>query len=337
MKIKQLLFGILFTSGILLSSVVGCAGGNEINQSSQSTPESSQPDSSQPDSSSVAEEKNNGVLIDLEKAYEMGIVSRHDLLCIAYNAGGITNPYHYMTAEGVFEDKFTPMPAGELDSETSLKIKEDIAHKYRTREDNPIAEAKAEDFELDYYGCYNGYYVFQHNRPYTLVISNPSYEATTEIKGFRVDHVFLIGVKPYLIWKESDDNSIFYKPASYNGLITDGNRILKIIDSHEKLTHMFSEMSISWHGDPIWVTYSKEFFDSKSMIFYCDWVSGSNVSRVLENVRIEGEKIILQINESSKSNAINDAVFVFSVLLEVDKDDIVGIKNVEVDFQFCLK
>ena len=201
---KKILKTVIITILVftLSLSVVGCAGGNEMNQTSQSTPESSQPDSSQPDSSSIPEEKSNGVLIDLEEAYETGIINRNDLLCIAYNAGGITNPHYYITAEGVFEDKFTPMPAGELDSETSLKIKEDIAYKYRTRENNPIAEAKAEDFKLDYYGCYNGYYIIHYELPQSL-FGKPDGDSTTDVKGRDIDYIFVQGEGLFYAWKEN--------------------------------------------------------------------------------------------------------------------------------------
>ena len=137
-----------------------------------------------------------GEIYRVQEVYEAGEIDRTALLNIAYYTGSMD-----CNSPEVQEEKFELFPKGELSEEISLSIKGLVAEQYRNRQNNPKPEAKAEDFIIYYYGCYNGYYVFRHNDPY--------YESTSGgimgvINGIWIDGIFLMEEYPQYIyaWKE---------------------------------------------------------------------------------------------------------------------------------------
>ena len=153
--LKKMITGVLFLS--LSLSVVGCAGGNEMNQSSQSTPESSQPDSS-----SVAEGDDKVLIMGLQEAYAQNFLEKNDLMHIAYYEFGKVE--EQKDNEIILKD-FAPenKTLTALDAETENLLKEAyyetnkevfIKHGYST------VEAGVQEIEItQYLGKYRQSYV----------------------------------------------------------------------------------------------------------------------------------------------------------------------------------
>ena len=187
--------GVLFLS--LSLSMVACVSGNEMNQSSQPTPESSQPDSSQPDSSqpdssNTKNQESAGAIYSLKEVYETGGISKHDLLSIAYY-----NSDKKINEEQMGED-FMPVPQDEeLDSAVELKIREAMAELYRTRETNPKPNTTAEDiFIVQYYGCYNGFHAFRYSDAFTGYFTW-TVPYTMEVAGVKFEYYDSISIAFY--------------------------------------------------------------------------------------------------------------------------------------------
>jgi len=90
-----------------------------------------------------------GTMYTLGEVYESGGIDRTALLNIAYHSG---NAEH--NPDEIGED-FVPIEKGELSEEISLEIREYLAERARTDEENP----RYANYEItQYYGCYNGYY-----------------------------------------------------------------------------------------------------------------------------------------------------------------------------------
>ncbi len=102
------------------------------------------------------EPEKEGKFYSLEKAYEDGLITREDLLNIAYYHGDAEhNPDE-------LNDSFIPKELGELDEQTSLKIRTDLAELFNEM-DSSTEKVYADNFEItNYLGTYNGCVVFYY-------------------------------------------------------------------------------------------------------------------------------------------------------------------------------
>ena len=102
-----------------------------------------------------------GQFYELKEVYEQGLISREQLLSVAYYGAKLDN-------EGLFDENYTPLSKTpeELSEKTVRKIKETTWYDYLEHLDEESRELelkyfeeKDKTFQIDYYGTYNGYVV----------------------------------------------------------------------------------------------------------------------------------------------------------------------------------
>ena len=110
-----------------------------------------------------------GEFYSLEKAYEKGLITKNDLMNIAY----------YQNGNKLFEEveNFTPSPKNPetLSEETENAIKETLV--YITNQNNSNTKATKNDFKIfKYYGTYNDIVVIMISSIYANYMTVVSYE-----------------------------------------------------------------------------------------------------------------------------------------------------------------
>lgn len=91
-----------------------------------------------------------GTFCSLEVAYDLGYLTRDDLMCIAE----IQNAWYY----GNHDTSLSSEQADPLDEDIAREIRETAAYACRT-DSSPIPQADYEDISINaYYGCYDGAY-----------------------------------------------------------------------------------------------------------------------------------------------------------------------------------
>lgn len=124
-------------------------------------------------------EKIEGVF-SYQEAYDAGLLTRDDLMSIAYYS-------HYSLNEGLFPENYTPQPRTQdnLDEETKLKIKEQIAEHY--------INLTSENIQLYYVSEYNNRCILFG---YDLIGAGPG------VDGY--PHCYIEGINlictPHYVW-----------------------------------------------------------------------------------------------------------------------------------------
>ena len=118
-----------------------------------------------------------GEFYSLEKAYEKGLITKNDLMNIAY----------YQNGNKLFEEveNFTPSPKNPetLSEETENAIKETLV--YITNQNNSNTKATKNDFKIfKYYGTYNDIVVIMISSIYANHMDVVSYENIDGITFF---------------------------------------------------------------------------------------------------------------------------------------------------------
>ena len=94
----------------------------------------------------------SGTFYTLQEAYEGGLLTREELMSIAYYHNG-GRQYN----EEIMSEEYTPIPKepAELSEETSLQIRNTAAWEYRESGHESLSEAVADDFTItEYCGTY---------------------------------------------------------------------------------------------------------------------------------------------------------------------------------------
>ena len=130
-------------------------------------------------------------LIEIDDAYEQGIIDYDDLRNIAYC---FLNEYVDNIEEILGED-FIPIEIGELSKENEKAIQKSFQKQYKK---NSNINVKKEYFEIERYcGVYNGYTAFTMDLDTRSGISSPAVLIEYTIEGVR----FATGERLYL-WKK---------------------------------------------------------------------------------------------------------------------------------------
>ena len=139
-----------------------------------------------------------GQFYELKEVYEQGLISREQLLSVAYYGAKLDN-------EGLFDENYTPLPKTpeELSEKTVRKIKETALHDYfeslgtlDEEEEKLYQEAyNLDSLKLDYYASYNDYVIISYHIGVALCVIT-----TIEIDGVK----FIYPDTSYrlLAWKE---------------------------------------------------------------------------------------------------------------------------------------
>ena len=106
---------------------------------------------------------------------------------------------------------------------------------------------------------------------------------------------------------------------------------LEIIQTKEDLVNVFSEIEIVWENQPIWERYDEDFFETKSLIFVVQIVSGSTVERKVQHIGLKDNEITMYIR-SYHGCIVDCAMTVFYDLLEVNKIDIVDVSTLKTEY-----
>lgn len=97
---------------------------------------------------------NSYQIYSIEEVYNVGGIAFEDLLNLAYHSGN--EIYNLDKFQG-----FTPKDKVKMDEETMLSLKAKLVEMYNERVSKEQYKATINDFEITYYGCFNGYYAFE--------------------------------------------------------------------------------------------------------------------------------------------------------------------------------
>ena len=97
---------------------------------------------------------NSYQIYSIEEVYNAGDITFEDLLNLAYYSGN--EIYNLDKFQG-----FTPKDKVEMDEETMMSLKAKLVEMYNERVSKEQYKATINDFEITYYGCFNGYYAFE--------------------------------------------------------------------------------------------------------------------------------------------------------------------------------
>ncbi|MCL2064655.1 MAG: hypothetical protein FWG98_09845 [Candidatus Cloacimonetes bacterium] len=103
-----------------------------------------------------------------------------------------------------------------------------------------------------------------------------------------------------------------------------------LINNHRQLKETFEDPSIEWVDDiPIWERYSSDFFDENALVLHAFGVSG-NYPPEIEVRRLvkKGETLTVYILQFDMPEG--DMYFSITILIEVNKDDVLNVENIEI-------
>ena len=135
---------------------------------------------------------------------------------------------------------------------------------------------------------------------------------------------------------EEPDNQISFTPGVLGGTLK-ANEVdlyedtLEIIQTRVELISVFSEIEIVWENQPIWERYDEDFFETKSLIFVVQIVSGMTVKREVQHIGLKDNEITIYV-ASHHSGAVDCAMTVFYDLLEVNKEDAVNVSTLKMEY-----
>ena len=131
---------------------------------------------------------------------------------------------------------------------------------------------------------------------------------------------------------QSENNEIVFEERVFGGHFfwESIGDLSAIIRSHNELTAFFEEYTVVLWQDALSICeqYDVDFFESTALILFFSWQSGSDVTRYLDAVSVDGKTLILHINYHFSCCAVNDDAVFFSLVLEVEKEDLVGVEYV---------
>ena len=123
-------------------------------------------------------------LIELQDAYEQGLIDYDDLLNIAYYGG------YKVFNQGVIDDaNFVPKNIGELSNADEMDIIKSLLSEYKKK--NRKLKFAIENFEISsYFGVYNDYVAFDYKLKHKDLASLP-YERENVVSGLKFGDIYL--------------------------------------------------------------------------------------------------------------------------------------------------
>jgi len=132
--------------------------------------------------------------------------------------------------------------------------------------------------------------------------------------------------------------SISFEEIVFGGYFVGGieKNLFAVFRYQEECISFFEEYDIEWSNDiPIWEHYDNDFFQNKALIFSLSWETGSEIVRVLNDVRIIDNTLALQIICHQIGDTVNDNEMLMEIFIEVNKVDVANVEEIKIYRERC--
>ena len=102
----------------------------------------------------------------------------------------------------------------------------------------------------------------------------------------------------------------------------------------DELDTELSKIDVKWNPwveHPFLENLSDSYFEEKVIIAYFYWTSGSNIIRNVDSIYIADDKLIINVINGYESNAVNNDIFLYPILIEVNREDIGCVNDLKIN------
>ncbi len=327
--------------------VLGCTEPNQTpvdptppEQTDPTPPEQTDPEPTPPEQ--TFDPAPPGTFYDMETAYELGYLTRSDLMHFSYfTTGKVYEGVHGEYSIERTEIDFVPeydRPDYTLTAQEDYNIRKNYFESHKSGFFDREGNQEGDENDLTVYpkGCYNDCYI--------IAIGSSLWDYPAVIEEYFIDGL-VISVSPSTIVFRYDElpsgEDVAFTEADFGGLIQNEDICRPtIIRSHEELSSYFADIEITWLNTPIEQRYTQDYFQEKALVFCTYYGSDTRIDRQLYNVTEYGTNLIINVREilpNDMNGASNDDASLYIHLIEISQADIEQITNAQLLFDSVLE